>query len=245
MHYLHMWFRENLGLKVIAVFIACGLWAYVMVRENPVVVRELQGRVALRNVPSEYTVVESEPGSARAVLSGPRRLVEGLGPSQIVLEADLTDRKLGENTVSLKPASLPPGVVVESLSPATVRVRLDKTATETRPLRVSLRGEPASGYTLGAPQPSRSEVEVSGAASVLAKVSQVVAEVDAAGLNSTVERTATVRALGSNGEHLEGVRVSPSEVNVVVPVTRGRSRRRQCRFAPRSGSPRRGMRSQR
>lgn len=237
MYYLNMWFRQNLGLKIVSVIIALFLWAYVMVRENPAVVREMQVRVVLRNVPGELTVVSSSPPSARVVVSGLRRLVEGLSLSQIVLQADLSGRAAGEHTASLKPSELPPGVSVESLSPATVRVVLDKIATETRPLTVSLHGKPATGYTLGTPQSSRAEVQVTGAASLLARVGRVVAEADVTGLSGTAERPALVRVLDDNGDPIEGLRVSPTELTVVVPVMRSSQQTKTLPVRPQVGEP--------
>ncbi len=237
MHYLNALFRDNLGLKIISVLIAAFLWAYVMVRENPAVLRGMPARIVLRNVPEDMTVVSYSPQSATVQLSGPRRIVEGLSSAQIVLTADLSGRGAGEHTAALKPSELPQGVTVESLTPATVRVVLDTTVTERHPIEMRLRGKPAKGYTLGTPQPSRTEAQLTGAGSLIARVSRVIAEADVAGLTGTAERPGTVKPLDDKGNPIDGLRVSPSEITVVVPITRGPEQRKTLKVRPQVGEP--------
>ena len=237
MRYLNMWFRENLGLKIISVIIAFLLWAHVMAELNGPVARELEARIAVINTPKGLTKLRQSPDSAKILVSGPIRQVQNLTLAQRTLAADLSGLGAGEHTVPLKPPNLPTGVRLESVTPATVVVMLDKEVSESRPLTVRLRGEPASGYALGTPQPSRPEAKVTGAASLLARLSRLVAEADASGLDATAERTATIRPLDDKGDAIEGLHVSPTEVTVVVPVTRGSQGTKTVPIRPQVGEP--------
>lgn len=240
MHYLNMWFRQNLGLKIISVFIAFGLWAYVMVRENPAVTREVEARVVLRNKAEGLTVLGYSPRSVRLELVGLRRLVQDLSPNQMTAVVDLSEKGVGEHTVPVTPPQLPQGVTLQAMVPATVRVVLDRLATETHVLSARLRGEPAAGFALGTPQLSRTEAKVTGAASALARLSQVIAEADVSGLNATSEVTAPVHALDQHGDPIEGLEVSPAQVVVVVPVTRAAQASKTLPVRPQTGTPAEG-----
>ncbi len=240
MHYLNMWFRQNLGLKIISVFIAFGLWAYVMVRENPAVTREFDARVVLRDKAEGLTVLSYSPRSVRVELAGLRRLVQDLSPSQITVAVDLSEKGAGEHTVPVVPPQLPQGVTLRAMVPGTVQVVLDRLMTETHTVSARLRGQPAAGFTLGTPQLSRTEVKVTGAASVLARLSRVTAEADVSGLNATSELSASVRALDQNGEVIEGLEVSPAQVAVVVPVTRAAQASKTLPVRPQTGAPAEG-----
>jgi YbbR domain-containing protein len=240
MYYLNMWFRQNLGLKVISVIIAFCLWAYVMVRENPAVTREFEGRIVIRNTPDGLTVLTCSPQFAKVEVSGLRRLVQGLSPAEMVATVDLSGQDAGEHMAPLTPPDLPPGVSLQSLSPQAVRVVLDRIVTETCPLAVRLHGEPAAGYALGTPQLNRTDAKVTGAASLLGRLSRVVADTDAAGLSATAELTATVRAVDEQGEVIEGLQVSPTQVAVVVPVTREAQTTKTVPVRPQTGRPAEG-----
>ncbi len=223
MRYLHMWFRENLGLKVVSVLIAVLLWSFVMVRENPAVVREVQVPItarAMRNVPEGLTVLEYSPQTAKVIISGLRRVVESVQPGQLSLVADLSGRGPGERVAALSLEEVPPGLTVESIDPQTVRVVLDRIVSEVRPVQVRLKGEPAPGFVLGEPQPAETQVRVTGAAGLVAKVDRVVAEGEVANLSGSTEISARVQAVDAEGRALPQLTVDPARISVVIPVSK-------------------------
>jgi YbbR domain-containing protein len=239
MYYLNMWFRENLGLKVVSVLIAACLWAYVMVRENPVVELSLpRARVVMAGVPPGLTVVEFSPEAGEVKITGLRRLVQGLSNAPVLLTVDLSGQAAGTHLVPVSAPTLPQGVTLESFTPATVRVTLDKTVTETHSISVRLRGEPAPGYVFGPPSPTPAEARVTGAASLMARLSGLVAAPDASGLAAATELTRVpVVAVDDQGNALPGLRLDPAEVTVAVAVTRGAATSKTVPVRPQLGKP--------
>jgi YbbR domain-containing protein len=222
MYYLNMWFRENLGLKIISVLLAVCLWAYVMVRENPVVEVTIAKATIELAPPPGLTVVECNPETAELRINGPRGVLARLSQAQLMLTVDLTGQEAGTHVLLLRGPHLPRGVTLVSLAPTTVRVTLDKTETETRQITVKLSGEPAPGFVFSPPSATPGEAKVTGAASLLARVSRLVAEADASGVGAATELTKVpVIAVDDQGDTIAGLRVNPAEVSVTVAVTGG------------------------
>jgi YbbR domain-containing protein len=223
MYYLNMWFRENLGLKIISLLIAVCLWAYVMVRNDSLADQTFdKARIVLVGVPRGLTVVECNPTVGKVEISGVHRLLQRLSPGQVFLTADVTGQDVGTHTITLAAPTLAQGLEAVTLTPTTVQITLDKTVTETHEITVHLRGEPASGYVFGSPAPSPAEAKVTGAATVLARLGRLVAVADASGLSAATVRTrVSVTAVDDQGNPLPGVRVDPDLITVAVDVIRG------------------------
>jgi YbbR domain-containing protein len=87
------------------------------------------------------------------------------------------------------------------------------------PLRVIVAGEPAARYRVGEAQPSVTEVSVSGAASLVEQVTDVVATVPLSGQDATVVKTVELAPQDRDGVEVRGVTLSPHQVSVEVPIS--------------------------
>ena len=211
--------RANLSLKLLSLLIAFVLWAYVIVRDNPPVVREWAVPVELRGAPEGLAVLGVSPESVRVSVRGLRRLVDRLDRQHLRVLGQLTGLEVGEHTVLLASSPLPTGLEVVSVQPVAVKVILDKVEEQSRPVSPETRGRPAEGYELGGLQARPASVKLTGASSLLTRVSRVVAECEVTGLSGPAEVNASVKPVDERGVEIAGLQSDPARVVVVVLVT--------------------------
>lgn len=220
MQYLLAVLKENLPVKLIALGLAVFLWAYVMVRVNPPVQREIIAPVVVRQVPQGLAVLRKTPEQSRLSVRGLRRAVDQIKAEEIFMVADLSGLKVGEHTIRLEPENLPPGVELASLGQPTVTIELDKVVEDVRPVTTRYRGRPAEGYVLSKIEVKPKEVRIAGASSLVARVEKVVAEWDVSGISKTTEVTAPVAAVGERDIEIGGLALTPGEVEVTFTISK-------------------------
>jgi YbbR domain-containing protein len=85
-------------------------------------------------------------------------------------------------------------------------------------VNLEITGEPAIGYQKRVPSHVPSSVTVSGPASLVERVVEVHAELDITGAVETINRELPLAALDQNGQPVNGVTITPTEVSVTQPV---------------------------
>lgn len=104
------WIFENLGLKVMAVFIAFALWAYVGSRQ--VLDRKMTLHIEYTDIPTGMTMGSNVRTSIPVVLSGRKENLLDLDPDQLKAVVSLKGYQPGqkEMTVHPKVPDLPNGI---------------------------------------------------------------------------------------------------------------------------------------
>lgn len=136
--------RSNLGLKVLSLVIAVGLWT-AGYRD---IERAVEVPVEFRNIPSDLMVMEHRVDYVVLRLMGPRTLVSTLDAKDLKVALDLDGAKAGSASYNLTPESLPipRGVTVARITPPIIHLRLEPVITRSLPVSVRLSGNPAYGY---------------------------------------------------------------------------------------------------
>jgi YbbR domain-containing protein len=98
--------------------------------------RQPTNEIRLAGVPVEYSGLAAGlelageiPQTVSVRLRGPRDVVRGLPPTQLSVEANLSNKAAGERSVQLRPTNvnLPEGVQVVRIEPSTLRLKLEPT----------------------------------------------------------------------------------------------------------------------
>ncbi|MCL6632069.1 MAG: hypothetical protein K6T63_05485 [Alicyclobacillus herbarius] len=216
------WSNNNV-LRIIALALSCILWFTVQPSPdtsavtNNVSVSKFPIAVHVRT--SDDTVVTSVSPSAAIVAVHDstvnlQSLTEQMLNVQLV--ADVRGLGPGQHQVPLTAEHMP--LVQYSLSPSSVTVVIADRKTDERPVRVIVRGQPASGYTVGNPDCDVATVKVSGSAQALGRVSTVAAFVSVQGANDSVSQEVTLAAIDARGNPVDGVTVTPATAHVTVPI---------------------------
>lgn len=226
------WLNNVMVIRLIALAIGILLWFVVHIDEDvaniergvsvPATKERLISNVAVRRTgldQDRFHVTSVEPTTVNVVLRGKAEDINKLstkdGNSQII--ADLSNVSVGSNTIYLEPRGFPNGVEV-SIRPNSVSVQIEEVQEKEMRVSVQTTGEPAPGFKPGTPIVTPNRIHIAGPQSELERVDRVVATVDLTGVEEAVQDDYKLAALDANGEPVN-VRITPTVVNVEVPVT--------------------------
>ena len=178
---------HNLGLKVISLLIATGLW--LAVSSEPVSEAAFNVAIVFQNMPDDLEISSETIPSAQIRVRGPERLVRRLQASDVHEEIDLTGIKPGEHTFDLNTTqvSLPDKLQAAQIVPSQVHLLFDKRATKVVPVRPRVIGTFVTGYSIAQVRSHPEMVEIAGPKkSVDAVESAITDPIDVSGL---IDRT--------------------------------------------------------
>jgi YbbR domain-containing protein len=167
---------ENLGIKLLALFIAFMLF---------VVSRQPVSDVRLVGVPLEFRGLdpnlEISGDIAQTVsvrLRGPRDLVRNILPNQVAVAADLSHKEPGERVVLLNPedVSRPSSIEVLRIEPASIKLRIEPTASRRVPVEPQFMGDVVDGFELYGFTAEPPLVDILGPQSHIAQIDRALTE---------------------------------------------------------------------
>lgn len=210
--------RRKSTTVAISVFLAVCLWLYVTYLQNPSDNRSFHDvPIDVLNVEGDVDVVQVDPPTATVTVMGPRRVLETMTRQQLSVFIDLSGAVPGTVVMPIQ-AITPQGVQVGEIRPAQTVVQIEPVQRVTLPIELVITGQPAPEYRALEPQILPQEIEVRGAASVVAQVERVVASIDISGEQATVEQAVQLFALTATGQQVQGVRLEPLQALVTVPI---------------------------
>jgi YbbR domain-containing protein len=210
---------DNWALKLAALALAILLWMAVRADDpEAATFRNVPVNVDLRD--PGWRLVEVEPEAVHVTVLGPTSelLTLASDPPRIVLPVERVADSVETQVVPVQWVQLPRPITrarVVGLRPDTIRLRYERLATRSLPVRVRLEGQVEEGYELVGPIATNpSTVEVRGPARLVTAMDSVpLMPVDLSGLRSTTNVPARVDSVA-----LGPIRASPPEVNVVLRV---------------------------
>jgi YbbR domain-containing protein len=224
-------FLNNWPYKLAAIVIALAIHKYVNGLMNPNTTRIIPGvPITAKNVPDGYLVTNMAQNVTLQV-SGPASVLDSLHPddSRISATVNLRSARNGSNSdlpvsVSLS-SEINDTVSVDSISPPEISATIDPLQNLSMHVRVSFARLAPAGYQYQQPVVAPAKATVSGPATQLKQVHELVAYADAGSedegaLPTTLEGTFNLIPLDDHGAQVEGVTVSPSMAHVTVPIAR-------------------------
>jgi hypothetical protein len=206
--------RNNFGLKVLSVVLACAAWGYFHLAAAPgttarfdqtlsipIVVTGLRTGYQVRFADKVATVVIEVPRNGTAVKSD---------QVQAVLDvSDLADP--GFHNVPVKIVS--PDVAVKSLSPASVTLSLDRLEERTVPVSFDYVGD-RRGIVVESSEVDPSMTTIRGVATDLARVTGVRVGIPIPGKPQQFDAMIRPTPTDARGNEVQNVQVSPNLVRV-------------------------------
>lgn len=180
---------DNWGLKLLSLAFAVLLWMFVVGEKRSEVSLSLP--LELTRVPQHMVIVSRVPEAIRVRLNGPRSLLAGVNPNQLVVRLDLDGIQPGISGFEILPSrlNLPRGVEVTYISPSVITLEADVKARKVVPVRPRLRGNPAEGFEVAAVRADPDEVEVEGAERVVRQLREIPTDLlDVTGLDGSLAR---------------------------------------------------------
>ncbi|HBI26920.1 MAG TPA: hypothetical protein DDY25_04215 [Peptococcaceae bacterium] len=209
---LYKWFvRNNIGYKLVAVFLAIMLWYYVAGQRNPIVERSYTVPVTVQSISSDRLLVSSLP-EVRVTAKGMRSIMNGISKDDFRAYVVIPEQDAGEKVFPVQ-VEVPSGVQVVSISPERVTVELDVLTEKQVPVRVLVRGETATGFTYKDPTVTPEQVTLKGPGRLLDEITDVQAIVEVNGAQNDISRQVKIQ-LANNDQ----VTVTPDIVQAQLPV---------------------------
>jgi len=140
---------HNLGLKLISLGLAVGLW--LAVARDPMAEVAVNVPIEFHNMPANLEISSESIPAAQIRLRGPERIVHLLRSSDVYVGIDISNLKPGERTFDLTDQQIhrPTGLDVVQVIPSQVHFTFDDRLTRRIPVQPRVVGNFASGYRIG------------------------------------------------------------------------------------------------
>lgn len=192
---------NNLGLKISALLISVLLWFFVTSRGQSEMSMEIP--IEFKNIPIGLGIVSSSHKTASVNIRGQERLMKNVKSTDIRLSVDLGKAKKGDGSLTIyvnkDDIKLPHTMSVTSVSPSSLKVRIDETVTKVVPITPALTGSPEKGFEVRSVEVNPSSVTVRGLKTEVRKISDLRTEaLDITGLKETTSQNLEIDTLGAN-----------------------------------------------
>lgn len=221
-----LWFLGSLVLAFIVWFIATS-------QSDPFVQWRLLERVPIHVTPDAGLIITNPNeflSTASVQLQAPRSVQQLLAADDVIVTADLSGLGPGEHTVTLQ-WSVARQASVVAISPRQITVKLEVQEAQLKPVSVKVTAQPPLIYSASDPVLDMLQVTVSGPASQVARVSEVLAQVSLENQRTTFEDDVRVTPVDIDGRTVSGVTIDPQTVHVTIPIEQ-RSDVRELRVQP-------------
>jgi hypothetical protein len=206
---------RHVGLKAISIALAALLW--LAVAGEQIVERALRIPLEFTNLPAPLEIVGEPLNVVDVRVRGSSGALSRIGSGELVAVLDLTMARPGARLFQLTGPDVraPFGVEVVQVTPSTISMTFELSASKQVPVVPQVDGEPAAGFEVGTLTADPATVEVVGPQSAVESLTEVPTEpVSVRGASSTVVESVTIGAADPS------VRVRTSEMARVTATVR-------------------------
>lgn len=175
--------KNNLGLKVLAVLFAVFLWWLVVNIDDPIDSKTFTVDVTvtnpevITNAGKSYQIIDSTKNVAVTVKAR-RKVLDEIKKNNIIATADLREMQDTSVPIRVSISGFEGEYEEVTANPRNIQVSVENTQKKTFPITTVATGTPRDGYVVGSMTASPKTVDISGPESSVAKISKVVAKVD-------------------------------------------------------------------
>lgn len=216
------WFASNIRTFLVALILGVSVWASAVTAADPNEVRapisvplEIVGR------DTSLVITNQIPDTIEVTLRAPRSVWDQLTAQEKPIRAvlDLTNLSAGEHTrdIQIQISERPIQIVLSN--PASVPVTLERLASRTLPIDLSLTGQPAVGYRAGDALIDPLEIFISGPESIVEQAMRARVLVGLSGTRESIDQAITIQILDAQNSIIEGLTVNPESIHVTIPVS--------------------------
>jgi YbbR domain-containing protein len=204
----------NLGLKLVSLALAVGLW--LAVTRDPVSEVAVDVPIEFHNIPANLEISTEVVPRAQIWVRGPERIVRRLQPADVYAAIELSGVKPGERTFDLTANQVhqPREVQVTQIVPSQLHISFDARLTRQVPVLPRVVGTFAAGYQIGKVVAEPSTVTVSGPQKRVEAVDAAITDsIDASG---TMDRATFVRHAYVSDPLVQVMDPNPVRVTVIM-----------------------------
>ncbi len=215
--------RKNFTLKLLSLALAILGWAYIRFANNPAIAahfnQELTVPITAVNVPIGYAARYTE--STATITFAWKRGAPSVSPQNVKAVLDLAGRGAGVYNVPVELVA--PDVAVQSLSPASVTLTLERIGQRLVPVVVNYVGSREPGIVVSEDLLTPETVSVNGTSGPLSQVVEVRADVPMPSSPRTFDEMVRPIPVDASGREVEGLQIAPDLVRVHVDFVSAQS----------------------
>jgi YbbR domain-containing protein len=185
---------RNVGLKIVSIALASLLW--LLVSGEQIVERVLRIPLEFTNLPSQLELVGEPTNVVDVRVRGSAGALSRIAAGELVAVLDLRTARPGPQRLfhlTGGDVRAPFGVEVLQVSPSTISIAFEPSASKVVPVVPAVDGEPAAGYEVGTVTAEPAMVEVVGPVSAIERLTEAITEpVSVAGASASVTESVTV-----------------------------------------------------
>ncbi len=223
---------KNLLLKILSVMIAFVLWLIVVNINDPVRTVTIynipidilnEGKVTSIGLGQVYDVESPTNGTAMAVVTGVRSIVDNLKPSDFKATADFADvSSVGAIPVEIVSKTYGERITITRKTER-MRINIESLASKTYEVDLLATGTPANGSTVGDMIASPNVVKIKAPVSIIEQIARVVVEADVNGMSTNISDKADLLLYDVNNNLIEyennkNITISSSQIQIAVTM---------------------------
>lgn len=202
---------SNNSMMLLSVLLAILLWLYVNNVQNPLKEQEFKVPVDTRGEVPQNLTISGLPQSVSVRVQGKNAQLSGIRAADFQAIVDLSSIEEGSTTRPIQ-VTAPSGLQVMQVNPTRVDITVERVIQKQIPLKVVIKGEAQSGYTVLEPVIQPTAVLAQGPNRILKSIKTLEIGVDISGTSQNVEQVLMIPLP-------QGISASPDRVKVLVPVT--------------------------
>ncbi|MBW6467029.1 MAG: hypothetical protein K0B06_11025 [Brevefilum sp.] len=213
---------RSLPTLLTALIFAVVVWIFAVTQADPT-----ETRTYPRSIPMEIigldpslTIINEVPQQVNVAIRAPSsihtQLENDINLIDVIL--DLSGYEAGVHTLAPQVnLGISPAEVIR-VNPSSIFIKLDAIITENFPIELRVIGNPTIGFEVQSPELSSESVLISGPQSLIDTIDHVAAEVNIADASEDVHRMIELIPYDADEVPVTGVNLSPSAIQVTVPV---------------------------
>jgi YbbR domain-containing protein len=215
--------RKNFGLKVLSLALAIVGWAYFRYAANPVLAARFDQQfsvpIVTANLPVGYVARFADKEAVVTVTS--RRGEPAVKPDEIKAVLDLYGKAAGVYNMPVELVA--PNVIVQSLSPASVSLTVEKIDRRGFPLAFHYLSPQQTSVVVENAQLMPAQVSVQGPGDALSQVTAIRVDVTVPQSPASIDEMVRPVPVDANGAEVGELEVSPDLIRVRVDFVQGTS----------------------
>jgi len=209
-------FKNNFSLKALSLALALAGWAYFRFANSPVIAarsEQLSIPITTTHLALGY-IARFTDKQAVVTLASPRRGAAPLRPDDVKAVLDLNGLTAGVYNVPIRLVA--PNVAIQSLSPASVTLAIERMAQKSFPLAIYYSGNRNRAVVASDAKILPAQAIVRGASDDLSRVAAIRADVPLPNSPQLFDAMVRPLAVDALGTEVVGVQVAPNLVRVRV-----------------------------
>jgi diadenylate cyclase len=213
-NFLQRFVLHNLGLKLISLCLAIGLW--LAVSRDPTAEVAVAVPIEFHHIPDKLEISSEHIPQTQVRVRGPEQVIRRVQPDDVHVEIDLTGTKPGERTFDLSSQQVrqPHDLEVVQVVPSQLHLSFDERLDRVVEVRARVVGNFAHGYRLAQVQVDPPQIAISGPRKRVEAVEAAIT--DPVDVSGTMLRNTFVTHAYVSDPLVQVVRPGPVRVTVIM-----------------------------